>query len=70
MTTSETLPSRTSAATISRMKSLRSGVAGLSALTLLLVIVSKSVVQRAAVSGRGGGAQAEISTLSAFSAAR
>src|SRR2546423_6034851 len=41
VTTSETLPSRTSAATISRMKSLRSGVAGLWALTPLRLIDSK-----------------------------
>ena len=41
VTTSETLPSRTSAATISRMKSLRSGLAGVWALTLPLLIVAK-----------------------------
>src|SRR5215218_268949 len=52
VTTSETLPSRTSAATISRMKSLRSGVAGLWALTPLLLIVSKTLVQHVAMSGR------------------
>jgi hypothetical protein len=42
VTTSETLPSRTSAATISRMKSLRPGVAGLWPLTPLLLIASKA----------------------------
>src|SRR5581483_569720 len=44
VTTSETRPSRTSAATISRMKSLRSGVARLSGLTPLLLITSKRLV--------------------------
>src|SRR5215211_2063586 len=43
VTTSETLPARTSPATISRMKSLRSGVAGSSALTRLLLIISKTM---------------------------
>src|ERR1700693_2174700 len=52
VTTSETLPSRTSAATISRMKSLRLGVAGLWALTPLLVINSKRLAQQVAMSGR------------------
>src|SRR5712691_10124382 len=51
VTTSETLPSRTSAATISRMKSLRSGVARLSALSALLLIVSKRLVEDVAMSG-------------------
>src|SRR5438034_2136047 len=51
VTTSETLPSRTSAATISRMKSLRSGVAGMSALTRLLLMISKRVMQYAAGPG-------------------
>jgi hypothetical protein len=51
VTTFETLPSRTSAATISRMKSLRSGVAGLSPLAPLLLI-SKRVVQSVAMSRR------------------
>src|SRR5262245_38091668 len=41
VTASVTRPSRTSAATMSRMKSLRSGVAGLSALTLLVRIDSR-----------------------------
>src|SRR5262245_37416860 len=54
VTTSETLASRTSAATISRMKSLRSGMAGLSALRPLLLIVSQRVVQLPGPSGRGG----------------
>src|SRR5919201_650786 len=52
VTPSVTLPARTSAATISRMKSLRSGVAGLSALTPLLIINSKTLVQYLAMSGR------------------
>src|SRR5947208_783428 len=52
VTTSETLPSRTSAATISRMKSLRSGVAGLWPVTPLLLIVSKRLVHYLAMSGR------------------
>src|SRR3954467_15156290 len=42
VTTSETLPSRTSAAPISRMKSVRSGAAGLWALAPLLLIPSES----------------------------
>src|SRR5215204_1373107 len=42
VTTSETLPSRTSAATISRMKSLRPGVAGPWPLASLLLIVAQS----------------------------
>jgi hypothetical protein len=46
VTTSETLPSRTSAATISRMKSLFSGVAGLSALTALLASSEESSAAR------------------------
>jgi class 3 adenylate cyclase len=49
--TVETLPSRTSAATISRMKSLRSG-AGSGALAPL-VLISKSLVQYVAMPGRG-----------------
>src|SRR5215469_18366481 len=49
VTTSETLPSRTSAATISRMKSRRSGEAGVSALTRLLLITSIRVVQYGAM---------------------
>src|SRR5919197_1017330 len=44
VTTVETLPSRRSAATISRMKSLRSGVAGSWALTRLLLVIAKRVV--------------------------
>src|SRR5262249_53239437 len=48
VTTSDTLPSRTSPATMSRMKSLRSGAAGLSALTPL-PLIPRSVVQ-----GKGG----------------
>src|SRR3954451_11620343 len=46
VTTSETRPSRTSAATISRMKSLRSGVVGLSSLTRLELVIPKRVVRR------------------------
>src|SRR6201986_2990385 len=45
VTPSETLPSRTSAATISRMKSRRSGEAGVPALTRLLLVTSIRVVQ-------------------------
>src|SRR4029077_8614849 len=45
VTTSETLPSRTSAATISRMKSRRSGEAGSRALTRLLLVISIRVMQ-------------------------
>src|SRR4051794_19506691 len=52
VTTSETLPSRTSAATISRMKSLRTGVAGPSALTRLLSVTSKRVVVAAGEKAR------------------
>jgi hypothetical protein len=44
VTTSETLPSRTSAATISRMKSLRPGVVGLCAPAPPLLIASKRLV--------------------------
>src|SRR5215218_1017204 len=55
VTTAETRPSRTSAATISRMKSLRSGGAGLCALGPLLLINSKRLVQDVAVSGRRRG---------------
>ncbi len=47
VTTSETLPSRTSAATISRMKSLRSGVVGLWSVVPVLLVISKRVVGRA-----------------------
>ena len=54
VTTSETLPSRTSAATISRMKSLRSGEAGAPALTRLLLVISIRVVQYIAMSGAVG----------------
>src|SRR6516164_2910902 len=45
VTTSETLPSRTSAATISRMKSRRSGEAGVRALARLSLVISIRVVQ-------------------------
>src|SRR5262249_60936003 len=45
VTTSETLPSRTSAATISRMKSRRSGEAGVLALTRLSLVISIRVMQ-------------------------
>ena len=54
VTTSETLPSRTSAATISRMKSRRSGEAGVPALTPLLLVISITVVQFVAMSGAVG----------------
>src|ERR1700759_3057141 len=55
VTTSETLPSRTSAATISRMKSRRSGEAGVPALTRLLLVISIRVVQYIAMSCCVGG---------------
>src|SRR5436189_3989102 len=54
VTTSATLPSRTSAATISRMKSLRSGAAGPSALTGPLLI-PKRLVQPPAFPGQPAG---------------
>src|ERR1700749_289594 len=49
VTTAETLPSRTSAATVSWMKSRRSGEAGLRALTSLLLVTPNSVVQYVAI---------------------
>src|SRR5580704_8322170 len=55
VTTSETLPSRTSAATISPMKSRRSGEAGAPALTRLLLVTSIRVVQYIAMSCCVGG---------------
>src|SRR5215813_5185703 len=63
VTTSETLPSRTSAATISRMRSRRSGEAGVLALTLLLVISMSSLfrltMRAKAYSRRFGSEEAE-----------
>src|SRR5215213_294796 len=69
VTTCETLPLRTSAATISRIKSLRSEVAGLWALAPLLLI-SRSVVQCVATAAGPACGLGEFAVRRAFGGSR